>query len=193
MEALPSETWRDIPGFEGMYQASTHGRVRSLDREVPRKGSTFRLKGRVLRPFASKTSGYLYVSLGAKQRAGVHTAVLSAFVSTCLDGMECCHKDGDKYNNAVSNLRWGTHAENEQHKRRHGTQNIGARNGSSKLRSLDVVAIRQEYAKGGVRLEDLGARYGVTASTIGYIIRRKTWVHIDDHGDPIRDIERTVQ
>lgn len=114
------EEWRDIPRYEGRYQASNHGRVRSLDRMVHYKNGVQRLhKGRVLRP-GGNPSGHLMVNLIPRKNEYIHRLVLEAFVGPCPEGMECCHNDGDPSNNYLQNLRWDTPSANGFDHVKHG-------------------------------------------------------------------------
>lgn len=102
--------WRPVPGYEGTYEASDNGQVRAV-RAHPKARTE---AGHVLRP-QQHANGYLNVGLqrgGVRKVVGVHRIVASAFHGEPEPGMEACHRDGDKTNNAASNLRWGTHAEN---------------------------------------------------------------------------------
>jgi hypothetical protein len=114
------ERWRPIPGYEGSYEVSDLGSVRSLDR-ITDRGRKWR--GRTLAP-AVMPRGYLIVTLwrdGKQRSALVHRLVLSAFVGPAPDGTEALHGDGDPANNMLSNLSWGTHAENQADQVAHGT------------------------------------------------------------------------
>lgn len=119
----PVEEWRDIPGYEGYYQASSHGRVRGLDRVIEHSGTgKARIRGRILSPGKRKT-GHLIVNLrrgGGARTVPVHRLVLEAFVGPRPEGMECCHWDDNPANNHLSNLRWDTPSSNEQDKIRNG-------------------------------------------------------------------------
>ena len=110
-----NENWKDIPGFEGRYQASDAGRVRSVDRRVRLVAhgvETTRLaRGRILRPAPSR-SGHLSVVLGRSNTRGVHTLVMRAFVGEPPEGNEVLHLDHNPTNNALANLRYGTRSEN---------------------------------------------------------------------------------
>lgn len=119
-----NEIWKPIPGYEGHYEVSSHGRVRSLDRTVQRKdGQTQRLKGRMM-ALKKTRNGYFLVGLrreGEKQRFKlVHRLVLEAFVGPCPDGMETLHGDGNPENNRLSNLHWGSLSENNLDTVKHG-------------------------------------------------------------------------
>lgn len=113
------ERWLPVVGFEGSYEVSDLGRVRSLDRvEIWRR--TIRgqyiegerhFKGKILVP-TPKEAGHMHVQLGRNNRFYVHHLVLTAFVGPAPAGMECLHWDDDPANNVLDNLRWGTRSEN---------------------------------------------------------------------------------
>ena len=117
-----AEIWKDIEGYEGLYQVSNLGRVRSLDKPMVVYGfqkipiNTIR-KGKVLSPRLSQ-DGYEKVSLTKDKKPNnlfVHRLVAKAFISNDDDCKEVNHIDGNKRNNEVSNLEWCTHLENMQH------------------------------------------------------------------------------
>lgn len=110
-----SELWLPVPGYEGFYEVSDQGRVRSVDRVIQTRKGPSRRKGRVRRPHVHK-QGYLELPLcrdGEQQMFTVHRLVMLAFVGPRPEGMDICHGDGDKRNNSVSNLRYDTHTENQ--------------------------------------------------------------------------------
>lgn len=111
--------WVDVHGYEGLYQVSDKGSVRSLDR-VDCRGH--KICGRELVPEMRHT-GHLRVTLskdGLVQRLWVHRLVLEAFVAPRPDEQEGCHNDGNPLNNNVSNLRWGTKKSNAKDRVLHG-------------------------------------------------------------------------
>ena len=121
---MPKEVeWRDIPGYEGYYQVSDNGDVRSLDRKIiNRLGHELSLKGKSLKP--KKDYEYLRVELNIHGEAKlffIHRLVLLAFVGEIPEGMQCRHLDGDATNNNLSNLAYGTVSENQLDRVRHGT------------------------------------------------------------------------
>lgn len=113
------EVWKDIPGYEGAYQASTLGRIRSVDRvRTSRNRYTGlpyerRFKGQILRPGQFCKSGHVSVVLG-RGTAGkpVHQLIMQTFVGPCPKGMEVLHKNGNPKDNRLENLRYGTRREN---------------------------------------------------------------------------------
>ncbi len=115
------EEWRSVVGYEGIYEVSSKGRVRSLDRMVH--------NGRALHPKAGQLlSAYRgnYSKVRLKRGDGgrtwnVHTLVALAFLGLCPEGMEVCHNNGDPHDNRLSNLRYDTHVANSLDRREHGT------------------------------------------------------------------------
>ena len=108
------ETWKEIPGWQGYYEVSDHGRVRSVGRVVQlSNGATRRLNGKLLRPAANNVYPRVVLCRNKERHTHyVHTLVLLAFVGERPAGMECLHKDGNPKNNRLENLRWGTPSEN---------------------------------------------------------------------------------
>ena len=118
------EQWKPVHGYEGIYEVSSHGRVRSLDRTVTYSDGHVRShKGKVLRATLNP-GGYPVVSLyrqGRPKNCYVHALVAEAFFGTRPKGMEVCHNDGDPTNNHLDNLRYGTRSDNMLDRVRHGT------------------------------------------------------------------------
>ena len=117
------EEWRPVVGYEGLYEVSNLGRVRSVDGYVKSKGESYRLhKGKVLSP-AKDTIGYLFVILhcnGKCKTIRIHRLVAQAFLLNPDNLTEVNHKDEDKTNNSVDNLEWCDHKYNMNF----GTRNI---------------------------------------------------------------------
>lgn len=192
------EEWKAIPGFEGLYDASTLGRIRVKDRflnfthkKTGNKCTVLR-KGRVLKLqlFSHKKSPkyqtYAIILNKDKiqKRHSVHTLILLAFVGKSPEHYQCCHNDGNSLNNNIDNLRWDTASNNQKDRRIHGT-NINpcwlVRQGTDhhfvKLTDDDIKYIRSiPYYRGLYR--DLAKKFNVGKVQIGRIISRKQWKHI---------------
>jgi hypothetical protein len=121
------ERWKWVVGYEGLYEVSDLGRVRSVDRVVRHsQHSTKNLLGRVLRPAPYIKSGRLGVLLckeGVPRTTKVHRIVMAAWVGPCPDGCEVRHGPNGVSDNSVSNLSYGTRSENQLDRRRDGTDN----------------------------------------------------------------------
>lgn len=115
----PYEKWEEIPGYEGFYEVSDQGRVRSLDRMNSRG---HRIKGKLLSPGRGHR-GYLQVNLckgGKREHTHVHRLVLQAFIGPCPDGMEACHYNDIPDDNRLENLRWDARSANSHDAIRNG-------------------------------------------------------------------------
>ena len=112
------ELWKAIDEYEGYYEVSNFGRVRSLDRVViDTLGRSHHRKGKV-KAQTLNTDGYLTVNLskdGSDKRVRVHILVGKAFVDGYFDGAEINHIDCDRTNNHFSNLEWISHSNNVQY------------------------------------------------------------------------------
>ena len=110
------EVWKDIPGYEGLYQASTLGQIRSLDRPVWHGTFMYTRKGTIRKPSITKDYNSLNLSKdGHKTFFMVHRLVAMTFLPNPNNLPEVNHKDGDKLNNRLNNLEWCTVADNVNH------------------------------------------------------------------------------
>lgn len=160
-----NEIWKDIPGFEGRYQASTYGRIRSVDRAVrvtPHGKEAMRtIKGRVLRP-GKQDTGHLTVVLGREHGSmPVHTAVALTFLGPRPEGKDVCHNDGNPKNNRVENLRYGDRTDNIL-----DVYRVGGR--WRKLSLEEIKEIRELMDKGAVGAE-VARQFNVSPSTVSKI------------------------
>lgn len=121
---MTTDRWRPVPEWEGAYEVSDQGRVRSMPRwawSSRGKGHWFKAGGIVLSP--GIVSGYARVVLQrdkAIKNVSIHRLVLLAFVGPCPAGMEACHHDDDRLNNVLTNLRWDTKPANCADRTRNG-------------------------------------------------------------------------
>lgn len=174
---MTAETWKAVVGFEGAYEVSDLGNVRSLDREwaqTSRCGAlyTHRMRGRALRP-GPMPGGHLSVAIGRSNSQCVHKLVLEAFVGPAPPGHEARHLSGVESDNRLANLKWDTRGNNSRDKKWHK----GAR--TYKLKPPQIREIKRALAKPYRRgiYERLAERYDVAISTIAAIRDHKT--HID--------------
>lgn len=176
---MSSEVWKEVPGYEGAYEVSDRGWVRSLSR---RDNLGRRIKGGLLKPWAAK-SGHKNVSLGRGNKHGVHCLVLTAFAGPCPAGAEACHyPDPNPANNQLCNLRWGTHAENCRDARRTGRAFVppvkqGAKHPNSKLTDASARSMFQLRGAGWL-LKDIATRFNVKKTTVSDILSGRSWKHL---------------
>lgn len=168
------EEWRPIPGYEGRYEVSSVGRVKSF----AHCGGKTNREPRILKPglAGAYKDKYLKVSLGRNTYRSIHRLVLEAFVGPRPPGMQCRHLDGNTLNNTLGNLAWGTIEENIQDKIRHG-RTKGEKHWNATLSEKDVIEIRSRLAKKDTTLS-IANDYHVTRTTIQNIRSNKIWTHI---------------
>lgn len=179
------EQWKAVVGYEGFYEVSDQGRVRSVDRFVKNNygdGSQHRVKRRgIVMKVRENRYGYLYLVIskqGKPKTISVHRLVAMAFIGEITDGLEVNHIDGCKTNNRVENLEIVTHAENIHHAMRTGLRNNkGERHNRAKLTETQVLEIRAKM-DGGASGTVLAEEYGVYYTAIYKIARRELWKHI---------------
>lgn len=175
---MSEEIWRPVPDFEGLYEVSSMGRVRSVPRVITMcDGRRKPITGRIL--CQTRCDGNrLKVSLW-RENIG-YNRIVSRLVARAFlgepqtPGLEACHEDGNQDNNRLDNLRWDTHVGNEADKLRHGTRLMGEKHSNAKITADDVRRIRASR----VHHETLAARYGVHPHHIQRIQRGDRWKHV---------------
>jgi hypothetical protein len=169
------EEWRAIPGHAG-YEVSDQGRVRSVDRWIEysdgrKAGSKAWFKGKLLAPGAVGR-GYWQVALGGSAPNNyVHQLVALVFLGPPDAGQEVRHLDGNKKNNTVPNLRYGTRSQNQLDRIAHGTHGRGERNPMAKLTAQAVHEIRSR----NVPIPALLKQYGICRAHVHAIRNRESW------------------
>lgn len=178
-----SEEWRSVVGWEGLYEVSNTGHVRSLERDIKfADGRVRRFPSVVLKPNMVGTRlDYRQVHLTKnceRRPISIHRLVADAFLAPPPTPSHIVlHNRGAAAGDGVDNLRWGTHAENTADSLRDGTFCLGEQQHNAKLTAASVAAIRQEAAAGG-RNGTIARKYGVCPASITSIVKRKTWKHI---------------
>lgn len=157
------ENWKDIVDFEGLYEVSDFGNIRST-------------KTKQFKKITIDSHGRPYLGLWKNNKQKIvrpHKLVLEAFIGKAPKGMECCHNDGNQQNNKLDNLRWDTPKNNHADKLKHGTSNTGERCNWAKLTKNQVIAIRADLRT----QKEIAVEYGVQQSQISRIKNGIRWIH----------------
>lgn len=111
------EKWKEIPNFEGLYEASNLGRIRSIEHIRKNGTNEYKQKSKILK-FNKNPNGYLQVRLsknGIAKTYRVNRLIAMAFIPNYENKPTINHKDGNKLNNQINNLEWATHKEQTKH------------------------------------------------------------------------------
>ncbi len=188
---MKKEIWKKVIGFPG-YEVSSLGRVKShWRRRAAGYGrgsvSTIDPSYEVIKKLEKSSAGYTNVNLaygeaGRRKKVSqdVHVLVLTYFKGPRPQGYEARHLDGNKSNNKVSNLEWGTVEENTRDRFRHGTTNRGEKCGTAKLTEDDVHDIRRLVKTTTLRLRQIGKMFNVRESAISRIMSGVRWSHLPE-------------
>ena len=186
------ELWRDIEGYEGLYQISNLGRIKGLDRvNVSENGRRTRVKSKVLHQTLYRGYYKIRLSKGNRKRDFyTHRLVAFAFCEKPDGKNTVNHIDGVKNNNVSRNLEWVTQKENVKHAWESGLAKVSYNNlngnyqgemiKASKLKDEDVLYIRKNSLKNGgsMTIVELSKKFGVGTNTVSKALSYKTWKHI---------------
>lgn len=165
-------TWKDIPGFPS-YQVNEIGQVRSLKGKDPK----------LMKPTIHDGYWAFYPSYGRKDKRRLfsHVAVLSAFIGPMPEWAECIrHLNGDRTDNRISNLCYGTHSENSQDMMIHNPGlRAGENNGRAKVTKEQALEIRKRRAS-GEKPTLLASEFDLNYSTVWRICTNRLWPSISE-------------
>lgn len=171
----PHVEYRDIPGFPN-YRVGSDGSVWS---RKPKNG-----QGPPAAIWRRLSPGNCRnYHLHGLFREGKHynrlagPLVLLAFVGPCPPGMECCHGDGNRSNDNLSNLRWDTRKANHADAIRHGTHPRGSKHGNAKINE-DIAALILRLKQTGLPQSIIARQLGLTECLVSKVVRRESWTHV---------------
>lgn len=176
------EQWKDIPNYDGIYQASDLGRIKSLSRFINNGNGGYISKDKILRSNIDR-DGYLLVSLcvnGVAEKLKKHRIIATVFIPNPLNLPDVNHTkmkengECDKTDNRVISLEWSSRADNMKHASKNGLMPIGEKCTNSKLSEKQVLEIRAS----DLSAVELSKIYPVNRTTIIKIINRQRWKHI---------------
>ena len=180
-----NEIWKPVVGFEGAYEVSDHGRIRSVDRICTGpSGRQRRRRGVLLTP--TLTGGYHVVSLtssAGKVLARVHRVVATAFLGEPAVDAVVNHKNGEKIHNHLANLEWTTVKGNTAHSYVNGLQ-LGRKGLSHHNCRLSEGQVREIIVRlcSGESQARISAEYSVTSAQISLINSGSRWGHVRAEG-----------
>ena len=174
------EIWKDIDGYEGFYQVSNYGRVRSFK---TRGISGKKKKTPAIKKDNPDKDGYPQFGLshnGKYYSHKAHRLVAKAFIPNPENKSQVNHIDGDKTNNRSSNLEWATRSENMSHSYDNGFHvgQKGELRYNSKLTKESVLEIRNAYNLGCFTHQEIADAYSISRQLATGVINNKRWAHI---------------
>ena len=180
-ETFINEDWKDINGYEGKYQVSNYGRIKSFPKFIERKTGSYFTKEKVLKCTLDNYGYpcvYLY-SNGNVRHIKVHILVAKSFIENPNGYSDINHKDGNKTNNRIDNLEWCDRSHNIQHAYDNFLHKSGEEHNLSKLTWNEVNYIRENYKPYDKEFgqKSLAEKFNVDRNTIWYILNNKTWNH----------------
>lgn len=185
---IMKEIWKDIEGYEDLYQISNRGRARSLSRymSIPKNNHSKKHrkfhKGGILETNKPGNRGYaalaLYYNAKMSKRIVVHRLVAKAFIPNPKDKPQINHKDGNKLNNHVNNLEWVTCSENHYHAYSMGFRShlVGNNAPNNKLMEPQVLEIKKLKGKYSGRI--IGRMFNISQQHVSRIHSNQAWKHL---------------
>lgn len=175
------EIWKPIVGFEGLYEISSFGNIKSLQRLTYYSDGRVFNQPEIIKSVRKQKDGYVMVTLSKETKKfniRVHNLVADHFIPK-EEGRNCInHKDGNKSNNSISNLERCTYKENSLHAVKTGLIKQGKESPHSKLKESDILEIRKIYVENNETMERIGSRFGISFQNVSQIINRKTWKNV---------------
>lgn len=165
------EIWKPVVGYEGLYEVSNEGRVKSI-RKSKDKNRNITIQEKIVKPWGL----YKQVYLPVRNKDYVHRLVAKAFIPNPENKPYVNHIDNNPGNNKVGNLEWCTQKENVAHSSKQYRNHFGEKNGMRKLTNKNVEYIRNNSGK--IKRKILSKMFKITLSNLSSIINRKSWKHI---------------
>jgi len=190
-----NEEWRNIEGYEGYYQVSNEGRVKSLERFIDTTANgtpcLYTVREKILKFGRYAKNGYLNVHLskyGKSEVISVHRLVARAFLGERQKGLDICHCDGNPKNNNIENLRYDSHKNNSADMKIHGTLMKGEKNPNNKYTIEQAEMVKQLLLNEALSIKKISEITNVKTFVVICINNGKSWRN-ENINYPIREIK----
>lgn len=190
MNNSEQEIWKDIPGYEGLYQASSLGKIKSILRKEkslhPKTKKIFiRTRNEKFLRFSLDKDGYLKVrpcKNGKPKMFSVHKLILLTFKPNLNNLPQINHINGIKTDNHINNLEWCDHSHNMKHSYANNLHKIANKQGENSpvsiLTEKQVLEIRRLWSFGEYNQKQLSEKFNTEQSNISRIVNNIYWKHI---------------
>lgn len=177
------EIWKNIKDYEGMYQVSNLGNVKSLSRKLRVHHNSMRLLRERILKCGILRQGYKAAALWENQKVKlctIHRLVGIAFIPNPKNKPCINHKNGIKTDNRVENLEWVTYSENMIHALKHNLIKKGEEKCNTQLTNKNALIIKLLYKEGIYTQKQIGLKYNISQHTVSRIVNKKSWKHITE-------------
>ena len=181
---IGKEIWKPIPGYDGYYEVSNLGRIKSLARLAVTGVARYTTKEKILKQSQGRYCNFAVCVNGKAKTLRTHVVVALAFhgnppgkVGRGRYDWQVNHIDGNKTNNSSENLEWVQAWENNLHATNNGLKPIGENHKNSKLTKMQVMAVRS-LIDSGWTTANVGIVFGVCQMTVNNIAHKKSWSHV---------------
>jgi len=180
---MDNEIWKSVKGYEGLYEVSNFGRMKSLSKKVRNGANSYCVRKEIILTGTISNKGYVKVILvkdGQKQQYSVHRIVMMMFVPNPNNMPQVNHLDTNKQNNAVSNLEWCDGSRNMKHACKNGLRDFlkGETHPTAKLSTKEVLEIRRIWDTNMVKIHEIAEIFNITYANAQSIVKRHSWKHI---------------
>lgn len=189
------EIWKDVAGYEGLYQVSSFGRVKSLGRDKPvgLNGGSYNLGDRILKLGTRRLyKSVVFSKNGVVKPFAVHRLVAQHFLENKNNKTTVNHINGDKADNRFENLEWATPSEQQRHALSTGLRDKtkGENSNLAKLKEEDIFEVRRLYKTGLYRMREIAEKFNTSVKNVNSIVHSYTWKHLG--GESIKNIDTSM-